>query len=135
MGSLNSRMINPQRRCEEAAANLAYLRALRNRLRRNKQTVPTTLFEALLLNDSGDETFTERPCSPTTARPGSDEKIEVLSKRVERGQWLHHDDDVQIVYPPPRGEIKKIYHPPIYGFAEKLLHVILDSDDCEYEEA
>jgi len=34
------------------------------------------------------------PCTtPTSARPGSLEKIAVLIERVERGESLHHPDD------------------------------------------
>jgi hypothetical protein len=34
-----------------------------------------------------------KPCEPTTARPGSPEKIAVLEGRAERGEMLFHPDD------------------------------------------
>lgn len=32
---------------------------------------------------------------PTNAMPGSQEKIEVLARRIERGEELWHPDDVE----------------------------------------
>lgn len=34
------------------------------------------------------------PAAPTCAEPGSEEKIRVLAERAERGEQLHHPDDV-----------------------------------------
>jgi hypothetical protein len=38
-------------------------------------------------------TETGRACGPTTANPGSEEKIRVMIERLELGQPLFHDDD------------------------------------------
>ena len=39
---------------------------------------------------------TEMPDSPTDALPGSQEKIEVMSRRYQSGKHLHHPDDAVI---------------------------------------
>jgi len=33
------------------------------------------------------------PKEPTTARPGSEEKIQILEERAARGEWLFHPED------------------------------------------
>lgn len=47
-----------------------------------------------LLGDAGDMAFEPKPAKQSTeARPGSDEKVEVLRRRVEQGEELWHPDD------------------------------------------
>jgi hypothetical protein len=54
------------------------------------------VFEELLLVNHDEDFYPSTISQPTTAPPGSSEKIEVLAKRVERGEDLWHRDDVVI---------------------------------------
>lgn len=38
------------------------------------------------------------PTEPTEAEPGSEEKIQILEARAERGERLHHPDDRRIAH-------------------------------------
>ena len=59
-----------------------------------------------------DEDFTPTPArEPTLARPGSPEKLEVLRRRVARGEALFHPDDEPIPLPPR--ETSEGYQPGI----------------------
>jgi hypothetical protein len=51
---------------------------------------------AMLLRYCGSE-YADRspPSAPTAARAGSEAKIQVMADRFERGEHLHHPDDVQ----------------------------------------
>ena len=54
------------------------------------------IFEAIL-EVGHDEDFIPQPCGRRCdARPGSDDRIAVLTKRVESGEELWHDDDVTL---------------------------------------
>jgi len=58
---------------------------------------PRTIYEALLLQGH-DEDFNPEPCAaflPTDAPAGSPEKVAILTRRVELGQPLWHDEDRQ----------------------------------------
>lgn len=46
--------------------------------------------------DQDDEADRKRPKRKTNARPGSLEKIEVMRKRLERGEAVHHPKDATI---------------------------------------
>lgn len=62
-----------------------------------KRPQPRNVFEAIIVD--GDESqFVVRPASrPTSARPGSEEKVEVLRQRVEAGEALWHPDDERVL--------------------------------------
>ena len=59
-----------------------------------------------------DEDFEPQPAAErTAARPGSPEKIEVMRRRVARGEALFHPDDEPIPLPPR--ETSEGYQPGI----------------------
>lgn len=64
---------------------------------------PRTVFEALRRLQHDQDFIPMEPSEPTTAMPGTIEKIEVLRMRVELGQPLWHDDDPQFFYRGPIG--------------------------------
>lgn len=66
---------------------------------------PRTVFEAIQIYGH-DEDFQPQPSTPTTAPPGTTEKVAALRKRIERGQELWHDDDVVTYDNSPPGVIK-----------------------------
>jgi len=71
---------------------------LRQRIERGE--VQLTLETYILLNGSC-RRFQPKPASaPTTAKPGSSEKIAVLRARIERGEHLWHPSDNQTPLPP-----------------------------------
>ena len=41
-----------------------------------------------------------KPCQPTTATPGTAEKVAILAARYEAQQELHHDDDYTLEFDP-----------------------------------
>ena len=47
-------------------------------------------------NQRGVVKAARKPCVPTTAMPGSEEKIEVLAGRVARGESLFHPRDLRL---------------------------------------
>lgn len=57
------------------------------------------LLELMIKPDPEDDlTWQDRPLpeEPTTAAPGSEEKLRVLEQRAAKRQQLHHPDDVNI---------------------------------------
>lgn len=54
---------------------------------------PRTVFDALKRLQHDEDFIPMEPNNPTTAMPGTIEKIEVLRMRVEMGQPLWNDDD------------------------------------------
>jgi len=72
------------------------------------------LFEHIL-HCGDDRDFSPRPAAePTTARPGTPEKIEVMAARLQRGEEIFHPDDPVIEWQPSR-----VFHLPLRFWLER----------------
>lgn len=58
-----------------------------------RNSKPEGEFVEPTIDDYGDVEIERRDCQPTTATPGSEEKVQVLMNRYEAGEWLFHPQD------------------------------------------
>jgi hypothetical protein len=59
--------------------------------------IPKNIFDAIFLVGHDEDFFDVVPAKPTHHAPGSLEKLEVMRKRVTRGESLWHPDDAAVV--------------------------------------
>lgn len=59
-------------------------------------------------NQELDDFVPPRNCTPTTAKPGSPEKVAILAERFLMGEELHHERDLQHEVPGQSAEVAAI---------------------------